>query len=210
MVTGGEALAVVRSLFEAVHKRLPEADPKERVPLPDNPVSDVGYQHLLEIVNKDSPDEMIRPEGGAGKYRAGDLLYGVHKGVVSNPAGPRGQGRDISINIENRNTNTNGETPPAGDEAVRTAMLPRGVGRSWADRIGILSIAGGLWAHSSVWPCCLAETRVGLSMRYFDLSLSGLCWVEQPACFLVGSEATTSSWAHSHGAEDCLDRSARR
>ena len=139
-----EALAVVRSLFEAVHKRLPEADPKERVPLPDNPVSDVGYQHLLEIVNKDSPDEMIRPEGGAGKYRAGDLLYGVHKGVVSNPAGPRGQGRDISINIENRNTNTNGETPPAGDEAVRTAMLPRGVGRSWADRIGILSIAGGL------------------------------------------------------------------
>ena len=58
-----EALAVVRSLFEAVHKRLPEADPKERVPLPDNPVSDVGYQHLLEIVNKDSPDEMIRPEG---------------------------------------------------------------------------------------------------------------------------------------------------
>jgi internalin A len=139
-----DALAVVRSLFATVHKRLPESEPTELVPLPDAPELDEDYRHLLDLVEKDGPDEEIRPKGAERKYRVGDLLDGVQKGLARNPAGPPAEGRDISINIDNRNTNTNGETPPAGDGAGQPAVLPKGADRSWADRIGILSIAGGL------------------------------------------------------------------
>jgi hypothetical protein len=133
-----------RSLFATVHKRLPESEPTELVPLPDAPELDEDYRHLLDLVEKDGPDEEIRPKGAERKYRVGDLLDGVQKGLARNPAGPPAEGRDISINIDNRNTNTNGETPPAGDGAGQPAVLPKGADRSWADRIGILSIAGGL------------------------------------------------------------------
>ena len=139
-----DALAVVRSMFATVHRRLPESEPTELVPLPDAPELDEDYRHLLDLVEKDGPDEEIRPKGAERKYRVGDLLDGVQKGLARNPAGPPAKGRDISIHIDNRSTNTNGEAPPAGDEAGLPAMHPKGVDRSWADRIGILSIAGGL------------------------------------------------------------------
>ena len=75
-----DALAVVRDLFDLVHLRMPESSPSARVPLPDNPEVDVGYDHLRTLASQLGPRHRFLPEGAAADYAVGDLLNGVRSG----------------------------------------------------------------------------------------------------------------------------------
>jgi small GTP-binding protein len=79
------ALAVVRSVFAKVHQRMPEAAPTERVPLPDEPELDVGYDHLRTLEREEGPGHQFRPEGAQRKYTVAELLHGVRHARSPNP-----------------------------------------------------------------------------------------------------------------------------
>jgi internalin A len=80
-----DALAVVRSVFAKVHQRMPEAAPVERVPLPDQPELDVGYDHLRTLERDEVPGHQFRPEGAQRKYSVAELLHGVRNGRPLDP-----------------------------------------------------------------------------------------------------------------------------
>jgi small GTP-binding protein len=72
-----DALAVIRSVFAKVHQRMPESAPTERVPLPDQPEVDVGYDHLRALERDEGSAHTFRPEGAQRKYSVAELLHGI-------------------------------------------------------------------------------------------------------------------------------------
>ena len=75
-------------------------------------------------------------------------------------------------------------------------MHPKGVDRSWADRIGILSIAGGLLGALLGLAVLFGRDKGWPLDEVLRLVTLGALLGEQPGCFLVGSDATNSSWAN--------------
>jgi len=72
------ALSVVRSYFDAVHRRYYARLPfKERVPLPRQPEVDVGYEHLVKLEREKGPDYVFLPEDAEREYAVRELLEGV-------------------------------------------------------------------------------------------------------------------------------------
>jgi internalin A len=67
------ALDVVLQDLEVVHKLHPEIGMEARVPLPDDPEVDVGYEHLLALEEDEGPEHSFRPEKAKRKYRVGPL-----------------------------------------------------------------------------------------------------------------------------------------
>lgn len=104
-----DALAVIRSLFAKVHERMPESVPVERVPLPDQPDVDVGFEYLRTLEEDEGPDHRFRPEGSRRKYSVAELLHGVRSDRIPSPAPTEPElapGSDITINVHG-STNTN-------------------------------------------------------------------------------------------------------
>jgi small GTP-binding protein len=83
------ALSHVRLHLQEVHARFPEARPEARVPLPDDPKIDVGYDHLEVLERDEGTDYEIRPEGAARKYRIYELLSGVRPERVAMKDSPQ-------------------------------------------------------------------------------------------------------------------------
>jgi hypothetical protein len=71
------ALAVVRNYFKAVHRYYAKLSVKERVPLPDQPDVDVGYDHLVNLEREEGIDHIFLPEDAHRKYSVRELLEGV-------------------------------------------------------------------------------------------------------------------------------------
>jgi nucleoside phosphorylase len=71
------ALSIVRSYFDAVHRYYAKLPFKARVPLPEQPEVDVGYDHLVQLEQEDGLDYTWRPEGADRKYSVRELLEGV-------------------------------------------------------------------------------------------------------------------------------------
>jgi internalin A len=76
------ALAVVLEYLNVVHDLNPEAGPKGRVPLPDDPERTVGYDHLVELEGRESRDYRFYPEGAQRQYTVAELLDGVQEARV--------------------------------------------------------------------------------------------------------------------------------
>lgn len=71
------ALNYVRDKFERVHRLNPEAKPEERVPLPDEPESDVSYEYLRKL--EELKTESFLPERGNRSYTIAELLDAVRR-----------------------------------------------------------------------------------------------------------------------------------
>lgn len=71
------ALSIVRNHFDAVHRYYAKLKVEERVPLPDQPEIDVGYQDLVTLESKEGPDYSFYPGGTDRKYLVRALLEGV-------------------------------------------------------------------------------------------------------------------------------------
>lgn len=94
VVTGPEArrrsaLAAVLHDLEAVHKLNPEIGTEARVPLPDEPEVDVGYDHLLALEKEEGRNYSYLPEKAKRKHAVWELLDRVREGVHrSTPVAP--------------------------------------------------------------------------------------------------------------------------
>jgi len=71
------ALSIVRNYFDAVHRYYARLAAKERVPLPDKPEVDVGYDHLVRLERQEGQDYAFLPEDADRKYTVRELLEGV-------------------------------------------------------------------------------------------------------------------------------------
>jgi internalin A len=71
------ALSVVRSYFDAVHRYYVKLPFKARVPLPEQPEVDVGYDHLVKLECDEGLDHTFLPEDAHRKYSVRELLEGV-------------------------------------------------------------------------------------------------------------------------------------
>jgi nucleoside phosphorylase len=71
------ALSVVRSYFDAVHRYYAKLTVRARVPLPEQPEVDVGYDHLVKLEREEGLDYMFFPEDANRKYSVRELLEGV-------------------------------------------------------------------------------------------------------------------------------------
>ncbi|HWO26635.1 MAG TPA: COR domain-containing protein [Kofleriaceae bacterium] len=71
------ALSVIRNYFEAVHRHYAKLTVSARVPLPDQPDVDIGYDHLITLELEEGPEHAFRPEGARRKYTVRELLEGV-------------------------------------------------------------------------------------------------------------------------------------
>jgi small GTP-binding protein len=71
------ALSIVRNYFEAVHRHYARLTVSARVPLPDQPDVDVGYDHLATLEQDEGLEHAFRPEGALRKYTVRELLEGV-------------------------------------------------------------------------------------------------------------------------------------
>ncbi|NBC32680.1 MAG: GTP-binding protein, partial [Alphaproteobacteria bacterium] len=74
---GREALAVVRRHLKTVHAQFPETTPEARVPLPDQPETDVSFEHLQKLEEKYGTDHAYLPEGAQREHTVRELLEGV-------------------------------------------------------------------------------------------------------------------------------------
>jgi internalin A len=81
-----DALAVIRSVFAKVHQRMPESAPAERIPLPDQPEVDVGYDHLRALERDEGSAHKFRPEGAERKYSVAELLHGIRNDRFAQPS----------------------------------------------------------------------------------------------------------------------------
>ena len=70
-----ENLAVVRDAFRYVHSTIPALAPEEEVPLPDNPMVTVPYDHLLKL--EELHELTFVPVGAERSYSVTQLLNGV-------------------------------------------------------------------------------------------------------------------------------------
>jgi internalin A len=77
------ALAVVRDRFAVVHKRNKELNPKEMVPLPDQPELAADYRWLVQ--HEDIHKEFCLPLGADREYSVAQLLNGVDEGSRRRP-----------------------------------------------------------------------------------------------------------------------------
>jgi len=73
------ALNIVRDHLDVVHKLNPECGPEARVPLPDLPEKDVGYEHLRKLEDRSGLDHHFLPEGADRDFTVGELLEGVRR-----------------------------------------------------------------------------------------------------------------------------------
>src|SRR5678815_5986067 len=71
------ALSIVRSYFDAVHRYYVKLPFEARVPLPDKPEVDVGYDHLVTLEKDEGLEHTFRPERADRKYSVSELLEGV-------------------------------------------------------------------------------------------------------------------------------------
>jgi hypothetical protein len=71
------ALAVIRSVFRAIHATLKGLEAEERVPLPDNPAVTVAYKHLLQLERLGQ--RQFLPEGADRLYDVQELLNGIEE-----------------------------------------------------------------------------------------------------------------------------------
>jgi nucleoside phosphorylase/predicted GTPase len=71
------ALSIARNYFDAVHRYYAKLTAKERVPLPDKPEVDVGYDHLVRLERQEGPGYAFLPEDADRKYTVRELLEGV-------------------------------------------------------------------------------------------------------------------------------------
>ncbi|MBK7538696.1 MAG: hypothetical protein IPI49_25680 [Myxococcales bacterium] len=71
------ALSIVRNHFDAVHRHYAKLKVEERVPLPDQPDVDVGYEHLAMLEREEGLEYTYRPENALRKYSVRELLEGV-------------------------------------------------------------------------------------------------------------------------------------
>lgn len=122
------ALSVVRSYFDAVHRYYVKLPFKARVPLPEQPEVDVGYDHLVKLEAEEGLDHTFLPEDADRKYSVRELLEGVRND------GPRHRRRDVSEGV--------GVGPDDLDDSVRAPLSSRSVGSSYRGKIdaGILTI----------------------------------------------------------------------
>jgi GTPase SAR1 family protein len=73
------ALNVVLDDLEVVHELNPECAAEARVPLPDQPEKDVGYNHLLTLEEEEGSEYRHRPDGAGRAYTVQELLHGVRR-----------------------------------------------------------------------------------------------------------------------------------
>jgi internalin A len=73
------ALSVVRGYFDAVHRYYAKLRVDARVPLPQQPEVDVGYQHLVTLEQRKGLDHMFLPENADREYSVRELLEGVRE-----------------------------------------------------------------------------------------------------------------------------------
>ena len=73
------ALNIVLDHLEHIHRQNPEVNPVARVPLPDQPDADVGYEHLLKLEQLHGLDYEFLPEDGDRPHSVGELLEGVRR-----------------------------------------------------------------------------------------------------------------------------------
>ena len=85
------ALSVVRNYFDAVHRYYAKLSVKERVPLPEQPEVDVGYEHLVKLERDEGLDHMFLPEDADRKYSVRELLEGVRDDRARLPGGHAGE-----------------------------------------------------------------------------------------------------------------------
>jgi internalin A len=120
------ALAVIRDRFAVVHRRNKELNPKEMVPLPDNPDVAATYGWLVQLENMG--ESSCFPDGATRKYSLADLLSGVDEG-----------GR--------RRTEAEEEGPGRGGDQYNTYNISAGVmsgvaaGQQNAARVGDVEVS---------------------------------------------------------------------
>jgi pimeloyl-ACP methyl ester carboxylesterase len=93
------ALAVILNDLQAVHALNPEINPEGRVPLPDDPEVDVGYNHLLELEETEGRDYEYRPEKAKRKYQVKELLEGVRHEARQQPGREGAPGKEAKPHI---------------------------------------------------------------------------------------------------------------
>lgn len=96
------ALNVILEDLQRVHALNPESKPTAKVPLPDNPDVDVGYQYLLRLEELKGSSYEFLPDGATREYRVSELLNGVR--MRSEPPGerkpsPRALARRVEDNV---------------------------------------------------------------------------------------------------------------
>jgi len=121
------ALTTVLTHLDKVHKKFGEANPKVRVPLPDDPGVDVSYQHLLELNADEGPSYEWRPEGAARKYTVAELLSGVRSDPIDEMLATQPVGNTTIINTGGGPA-VLGSTAAAGE--VRDTTIDQSTGSS--------------------------------------------------------------------------------
>jgi hypothetical protein len=71
------ALSIVRTYFDAVHRYYARLPVKARVPLPEQPEVDVGYDHLVQLERDEGLEHSFLPEDADRKYTVRELLERV-------------------------------------------------------------------------------------------------------------------------------------
>ena len=90
------ALSIVRNYFDAVHRYYAKISVEARVPLPDQPDVDVGYDDLIQRERDEGIDHTWRPEHASRKYSVRELLEGVRDDEARRWRRPTGKGADVS------------------------------------------------------------------------------------------------------------------
>jgi len=118
------ALSVVRGYFDVVHRHYAMLSARARVPLPEQPDVDVGYEHLITLEQRKGLDHRFFPEDAVREYSVRELLEGVRDDRVRRPGVPAG------------------EIPRSAVDDVEAGAPRRPVASPFRDRIdfGILTI----------------------------------------------------------------------
>ncbi|HEX7844004.1 MAG TPA: COR domain-containing protein [Kofleriaceae bacterium] len=94
------ALSIVRNYFDAVHRYYAKLPVEARVPLPDQPEVDVGYDHLVKLEQEEGLDHRFLPERANRKYSVRELLEGVRDDGARRRRRLAGEGMDASLDID--------------------------------------------------------------------------------------------------------------
>jgi GTPase SAR1 family protein len=122
------ALSIVRNHFAAVHGHYAGLTVKERVPLPEQPEVDVGYQHLLTLEGEEGIEHAFRPDGADRKYSVRELLEGVRD------VGARRHRRRADEDNSSLDSKDPWPRPPMKHKILFLAANPLGTDRLALDR----------------------------------------------------------------------------
>ncbi|MEO1089945.1 MAG: COR domain-containing protein, partial [Pseudomonadota bacterium] len=203
-----DALQVLIAAFDDVHDWQGDVGAEPRVPLPDEPDLDVGYDHLRRLEDRYGGDHAFDPEGAERSYTVAELLNGVRherRPVNEHEAPPPQPAPAVSAPEPPRGPNIVSAALTAGAAMVVAMVVMLGLRwlpANWFPVAGVVAAAGACAFLASLWfqrplfeRLLLGWFALGLGAQTASISFdAGYADETTAAAFALGGPPTIAAY----------------